>query len=120
MDDKDGVPFERTTLSRFYRIAALSFHPSPLDAPGALIRAEYPNEELLPGYDITNGWRDLFARGLEIVQAKGDHVSMIGDENAATFGRQVNTVLDRYPGTLSYDRGHRLPAPSGKETALAG
>ena len=108
MDNKDGVPFERSTLSRFLRIATLSFHPSPLDAPGALFRAEYPDEELLPGHDITNGWRDLFTRGLEIVQARGDHISIIADENAELFGRQVNTVLDRYPGNLSYE--HRRPA----------
>ena len=61
-----------------------------------LIRAEFPDEEMLPGYDFTNGWRGLFARGLEIVQATGDHVSMVSDENAAAFGRQINTVLDRY------------------------
>ena len=118
MDDKDGVPFERTTLSQFYRIATLSFRPKPLDAPGALIRAEYPDEDLLPGNDITNGWRDLFARGLEIVQAKGDHVWIISDENAASFGRQVNRVLDRYPGNLGYDRGLRHPARTGKEDVL--
>ena len=87
MDDKEGVPFERATFSRFQRLTAVSFDPTPLDAPGALIRAEYPDEERLPGYDITNGWRHLFAGGLEVVQAKGDHVSIVSDENAVTFGQ---------------------------------
>ena len=61
-----------------------------------LFRAEFPGEEILPGYDFSNGWGGLFARGLEIVQAQGDHVSMVADENAAAFKRQINAVLDRY------------------------
>jgi thioesterase domain-containing protein len=50
---------------------------------------------MLPGLDFTNGWRDLFARGLEIVQATGDHVSMLDDENSAAWARQINEALDR-------------------------
>ena len=97
LSDKNAVPFRQPVLIRFSRNAVRSFHPRPLDAPGVLIRAEYPGEESLPGWDITNGWGDLFPRGLEIVQAKGDHVSIEHDENADTFRRQVNEVLDRYP-----------------------
>ena len=96
LDDKEGVPFKPTVTNQFLRSAGKSFHPRPLDASGVLIRAEFPGEEILPGYDFTNGWRGLFARGLEIVQATGDHVSMVADENAATFRRQINAVLDRY------------------------
>ena len=96
IEDKDGVPLQHTVIRRYSRFASKTFHPRPLDASGVLIRAESSDEEMLPGTDLTNGWGKLFARGLEIVQARGDHVSMVSDENAAAFGRQVNTVLDRY------------------------
>ena len=50
---------------------------------------------MLPGYDFTNGWGDLFARGLEIIEATGDHVSMVNDErNVAALARLINETLD--------------------------
>ena len=94
--DKEGVPFSHAVMNRFARISARSFHPHLLDASGVLIRAQYPTDEALPGYDFTNGWGGLFAQGLEIVQAKGGHVSIVDDENAAALGRQINAALDRY------------------------
>jgi amino acid adenylation domain-containing protein len=112
MFDEEGVPFTHAALNRFLRIAAKSFHPTPLDASGVLIRAEFPGDEMLPGFDFSNGWDGLFAWGLEIVQARGDHTSMVDDENAAALGRQINEVLDRdglNPTCLSQsasDRSH--------------
>lgn len=62
-----------------------------------LFRVKTPGEEMLPGHDLTNGWRDLFARGLEIVQSPGDHVSMtMADGHLTTVARQIKEVLDRY------------------------
>jgi thioesterase domain-containing protein len=106
MDDNAGVPIQQIVINRFSRFASKTFHPRPLDASGVLIRAESWGDEMLPGHDLTNGWRDLFVRGLEIVQARGDHLSMVSDENAAALGRQINTVLDRY------GLGHRDERPA--------
>jgi thioesterase domain-containing protein len=94
--DKDGRPIEKTFIEWFASITGKSFHPRPLDASGVLIRAQFPGEEMLPGYDFTNGWRDLFTRGLKIVDAAGDHVTMVSDENVAALAQQINTVLDPY------------------------
>jgi thioesterase domain-containing protein len=95
MVDEEGVPVNVAVMVRLSRIIGKSFHPRPLDASGTLIRAEFSGREMLPGLDFTNGWRDLFARGLEIVQATGDHVSMLDDENSAAWARQINEALDR-------------------------
>ena len=96
MVDKDGMPVNVAVMVRLSRIIGKSYHPRPLDASGMLIRAEFSGQEMLPGLDFTNGWRDLFARGLEIVQATGGHVSMLGDENIAAWARQLNEALDRH------------------------
>jgi Thioesterase domain len=95
--DKEGTPMELAVMRRVSHITGKIFHPHPLDARGVLIRATYPGEEMLPGLDFTNGWGSLFARGLETVQAAGDHNSMVADEaNRAALARQINAVLDRY------------------------
>lgn len=107
MSDIDGVAFTQPVMNRFSRIAAKSYHPRPLDASGVLIRAERPGEEMLPGFDSANGWGGLFSRGLEIVQAKGDHVLMVDDENGPTLSRQINSALDRY------DLGNEKPSAGG-------
>ena len=93
--DKDGVPIDHQAFLSSVRFGERTFLPNSLDSRGVLIRANSPGEELLPGYDFTNGWHGLFSRGLEIVQATGDHGSMVGDENVASLARQINEVLDR-------------------------
>jgi thioesterase domain-containing protein len=115
MNNTEGVPFERAVINRFSRVASRSFHPRPLDALGVVIRPKFPGADLLPGYDSSNGWGDLFSRGVEVVQAAGDHVSMTSDENAEAFGRLVNAVLDRYARNLSDDLVHRSPARDGRK-----
>ena len=77
---------DQMAIDRLVYIAGRAWRPSPLDALGVLFRAKVPNEELLPGYDFTNGWGELFDRGLEIVQAAGDHSSMVVDENLRGVG----------------------------------
>jgi hypothetical protein len=68
-----------------------------LDASGLLLRATFQGEKTLPGHDFTNGWRNLFARGLNVVHATGDHLSIVHDEqHLAALAREINAVLDRY------------------------
>ena len=94
--DSEGMPVELGVMQRFRRVAAESFHPPPLNVAGVLLRAELPDEEMLPGLDRSNGWRGLFTKGLEVVQMAGDHVTMVFDEHAAAFTSRINEVLDRY------------------------
>jgi amino acid adenylation domain-containing protein len=94
--DKQGLVIDQTAIDRLAYIAGKVWRPRPLDASGVLFRAKAPGEELLPGYDFTNGWGKLFDRGLEIVQAAGGHNSMMVDENLPALARQINSVLDRH------------------------
>jgi thioesterase domain-containing protein len=94
--DNQGMPIDQEEMNRLTRMTERSWHPRPIDALGVLFRAKFKGEEILPGYDFANGWSDLFAGGLEIVQATGDHVSMLVNGHVTTLIRQINAVLDRY------------------------
>jgi len=94
--DKNGVPIGQTVINRMTRIVGKSFQPHPLDASGVLVRARFPGEDKLPGYDFNNGWTELFDRGLQIVQATGDHVSMVREDNVGALAQLVDEVLERY------------------------
>jgi len=95
MLDSQAVPIVQSVVDSLNRILGKSYDPQPLDASGVLIRAELPDQWMLPYVDNTNGWRDLFARGLEVVQAKGNHWSIVSQGSEA-LGLQINAVLDRY------------------------
>jgi amino acid adenylation domain-containing protein len=94
--DTEGRFVERGLAADFRRIVGESFHPRPLDASGVLVRPDNPREILLPGYDGTYGWGELFTRGLKVIQARGNHVSMVSDENAESLAQQINEVLDQF------------------------
>jgi thioesterase domain-containing protein len=92
--DTEGVPIEWAVAQRLHRVLQKSFHPRPLDASGLLFRAG-PGENSLPGHDFTNGWRNLFARGLTVVHTKGDHASIVHDEqDLAALAQGINAALD--------------------------
>ena len=91
------MPIEQSLVIRLSSIIGKLYHPRPLDASGVLIRGEFPLPRMLPGYDSTNGWRGLFSEGLEIIQASGDHGSMVSDErNTAALARQIDKLLERF------------------------
>ncbi len=93
--DDQGMPIDLDEMARLARMAVRSWHPRPIDALGVLFRANFRDDEILPGHDFTNGWSDLFAAGLEIVQVPGDHISMVNGDIATTV-RQIKEALDRY------------------------
>jgi amino acid adenylation domain-containing protein len=109
--DNEGGLVERSVASTAYRAIGNSFRPRPLDASGVLIRARLPGEENLPGhkfFTLTNGWHNLFAQGLEIIQAAGDHFSLVSNDQYATaLTRHINAVLDRYSLDKENRGGHR-------------
>ena len=108
MIDSQGEPLEIGVTHRLNRIIGSSYQPHPLDAPGVLVRATLASEEM-PGHDSSNGWGALFTPGLEVIQANGNHSSIISNENnLAELGEQINAVLDR-----------REPPPSQRRCPLA-
>jgi thioesterase domain-containing protein len=109
MLDSKAMPIEQSVLDDLNRIIGKSYNPQPLDTSGVLIRAELPDERMLPDVDLTNGWHGLFATGLEVVQAKGNHWSIVSQHDAAVLGLQIKAVLDRHD--LNIKRAnHREPS----------
>ena len=73
----EGVPVEwGGTIGCDCIASSEVISPAPARRIGLAVSREGPGEETLPGHDFTNGWRNLFARGLEIVESPGDHFSM--------------------------------------------
>ena len=100
MIDHDGDSFERDAGMELYEAVSSSFQPRVIDASGLLIRAEFPGETIFPCHDHTNGWADLFLRGLEIVETTGDHLTMVVVEsNMLGLVRKIDFVLDQYDST---------------------
>jgi amino acid adenylation domain-containing protein len=93
--DKDGVSIDETVMGRLHYLAGRAWKPRQLDASGVLFRVRFPGEDILPGYDLTKGWSGLFTQGLQVVQAAGDHMTMVGDENIVALTQQINAVLDQ-------------------------
>jgi amino acid adenylation domain-containing protein len=115
MVDSAGVPIDQSTLNSISRIVGRSYRPQSVDAHAVLLRAKLPNEEMLSEVDPTNGWHDLFAQGLEVIQAKGNHWSIVGNEqNVVALAEQVNAVLNRCDfGSAGRDHlGANLRAPA--------
>ena len=95
--DSEGAPVRQVVIDRLNHAIDDTDKPEPLDAPGVLLRARFAGDQTLPGYDITNGWLfGLFSRGLEIVEADGDHHSMLREENLARAAQLIDSVLDRH------------------------
>jgi amino acid adenylation domain-containing protein len=95
--DEEGTQVGVADMQLFLRILLMSFNPRPLDAAAVLFRATRPGDEMLPGDNRDNGWGGRFVQGLEIIQTRGDHWSLVRDErNTAALALQINAVLDRY------------------------
>jgi thioesterase domain-containing protein len=94
--DTNGNPVEWRFVEKFYRLVAKSFDPRPLDAAAVLLRARVEGKEQIPGYDFTNGWGGLFTGGIEILQATGDHLTMVHDErHLVPLAAQIDDLLGK-------------------------
>jgi thioesterase domain-containing protein len=93
--DSEGMPLDEFALRKLNRLVGRAYCPELLDTRGVLLRAHLPHEAVLPEVDVTNGWRDLFSHGVEVVQVVGDHLSIIrNDQDAAELADKITAVLN--------------------------
>jgi len=94
--DEQGMALPGRLLERVYSKIADSYEPRSLDARGVLFRTE-PIAGHAPGrgVDDSQGWQNLFSRGLEIIPMVGDHLSMIR-EHHPKLALEMNEVLKRH------------------------
>jgi thioesterase domain-containing protein len=98
MRDEAGNFIELRTLMRMYERIYQLYTPRRLEASGILVKAEPLRDSEKPyrNFDSALGWGGLFAQGLDIVQAQGDHQSMIEvDQNMSRVAGAINTLLER-------------------------
>ncbi len=112
---ENGEQIEQAVVNESLKAAAKLYQPHPLDARGALIRPYFEGEELLPDFDVTNGWGDLFTRGLDVVETAGTHGSLISSENFPILVQRINSALDRNADA----HAGQLPGERRSTTALA-
>ena len=93
--DSEGKPVGMWVVHRLAALAGRTWRPCPVDTAGALIRAK-GKVDMLPAYDRTHGWTNLFRAGFETVQGEGDHLSILTQEHAASLSGQMKSLLDRY------------------------
>ena len=93
IDDEQSL----TNLRPFFTEDSHTRALKRLDAKGVLIRTGISGEESLPGHQLTNGWGELFAQGLEVIKTPGSHVSMVRDPaNRKEVARAIESMLERY------------------------
>jgi thioesterase domain-containing protein len=93
--DEEGVPLPGGMLGRVYRRIGDSYRPRRLDSRGVLFRTDQINGDAVLRDDDSQGWQNLFSRGLEIIPMVGDHLSMIR-EHHPTLAREITEVLTRH------------------------
>jgi thioesterase domain-containing protein len=98
MRDEGGKFIEFPTLVRMYENIYKTYVPRRLETAGILVKAEPATggEKPYRDFDSALGWGHMFAEGLDIIQVKGNHISMIEvDHNMAGLAKAVNAVLER-------------------------
>ena len=85
--DTLGRPIHQLLIERLYANSLRSYRLQRLDCRGVLFRADRAEDCPALNADHSLGWRDLFGKGLEIIQVTGDHNTMMRehphDENVA-------------------------------------
>src|SRR5262249_11132776 len=85
-------------LMQIYNKIYDTYVPRPLGTSGLLVKAEPFNDNERPyrTFDPAFGWGGLFMDGLKIIDVKGNHLSIVeDDDNLAAIARDVNALLER-------------------------
>jgi amino acid adenylation domain-containing protein len=103
--DEQGTPLPGRLLERVYVKIADSYHPRCLDTRGVLFQTEpIDGNAVVRGFDNSQGWQNLFSRGLEIIPMVGDHLSMIR-EHHPKLALEMNQVLKRHWSERDHQAG---------------
>jgi amino acid adenylation domain-containing protein len=93
--DEEGIPLPGGILDRLYARVRPSYRPRRLDSRGVLFRTDQINGDAVLRDDDSQGWNNLFTRGLEIIPMAGDHLSIVRSHHSA-LAQEMNEVLERY------------------------
>ncbi len=90
--DEHGMPLPWSLLIRLCNEIDETYRPTSLDSRGVLFRATRGQQVAVRTYDETLGWKDLFTRGLEIIQIPGDHFSIFRD-HSPMIAQEISRLL---------------------------
>ena len=91
MLDSGGRQIDPRVAKTWLSGVVRTFAANRIPTSGVLIRADLPGQRLLPRSDTTNGWGATFEGGVEVVQAPGDHFSLILDEQNLEVVASLNS-----------------------------
>jgi thioesterase domain-containing protein len=116
-DDK-GTPIRWGLIQRLYANALKSYHLRCLESRAVLFKTEVSN--VMPNriLDGSLGWADLFNDGLEVVQVKGDHVTMLQQPHVLGLAQEVGKVLESPSATSEVCLCAGFPDFQRKSSAL--
>jgi len=95
--DELDAPIPWALLERLYQKPLNTYNFRPLDSHGFLFRTSGGQYDLR-NYDDSLGWRNLFAKGLEIISVPGEHLTMVSELHRLTLARKITEALTRYYG----------------------
>jgi thioesterase domain-containing protein len=93
--DELDAPVPWPLVERLYRKPLDSYDFRPLDSHGFLFRTSGGQYDFRDD-DDSLGWRDLFAKGLEIISVPGGHLTMVSESHRLTLAREMTEALIRW------------------------
>lgn len=103
---------EEKTLWRTHVHAWLNYFPQPYDGRVVLFRTR--GHPLVCSFDPKMGWGDLAAGGVEVRVCRGDHESILEEQNAGEVARELKRVLEG----MSFEAGNADGIARAEEAAL--
>jgi thioesterase domain-containing protein len=110
----DGIPWQFASIERVYARAERPYRLRPLDCKGVLFRTNSRREKLISAIGGSLGWNELFAKGLEIKQMSGDHLSIVKQHphDLALASEMSRTLQESrpLPNSITLIEGGNSPA----------
>jgi amino acid adenylation domain-containing protein len=93
--DDQNTPVPWPLIERLYAQLERDHIPRPLNSQGVLFRAGGKGHtKVFRILDQDQGWRNLFTKGLTIIQMTGDHHGMFRDPHNLALAKQLTKILE--------------------------